>query len=60
MNYPENYTHSINFYKKVKGLGWVFSSFRTTEDALPIHLKGLYKKQVAGTVRMIDAVRIDK
>lgn len=55
-----NYTHSVNFFKNVNGSGWVFSSFRTTEDNLRKHLKVLAKQQANGTVRMIDAVKITK
>ena len=56
----QEYTYSINFYKNTPGKGWTFHSFRTTSDALKVHLKELAKKQVAGTVRMIDAVKLDR
>ena len=53
------YTYAVNFYKNVPGLGWTFQSFRTTDDALKGQLKDLAKKQAAGTVRMIDAIKLD-
>lgn len=53
------YTHVINFHKQVKGLGWMHCSFPTTEDALSIHMKALYKQQVSGTVRNLDVVKLN-
>ena len=52
------YTHTISFYKEVRGLGWTFDSFRTTTDALQTHVRKLHAKQVAGTVRLIDVRRV--
>lgn len=52
------YTHTITFYKKVPTLGWMFSDFRTTADALQKHVRSLYKMQAAGTVRMIDVIKL--
>lgn len=53
-------TYTVSFYKKVPELGWTFQSFRTTDSDLKNQLKNLAKKQVDGTVRMIDAVKISK
>lgn len=52
------YTRSINYYKKVEGLGWVFQSFRTTEDAVRLHLRSLIRQKQAGTVRALESVKI--
>ena len=52
------YTRSITYYANVKGLGWMFQSFKTTEDAVKLHLQSLYKQQVAGTVRAIETIRL--
>lgn len=52
------YTHSVTFYKNVSGLGWQFCSFKTTADALKGHLKDLGRKQVKGSIRMLDAIKL--
>ena len=52
------YTRAINYYKKVDGLGWVFQSYKTTEDALRQHLRSLIRQKRAGTVRAIETVKI--
>lgn len=52
------YTHAISYYKKVDGLGWVFQSYKTTEDALRPHLRALIRQRKAGTVRTLQAVRV--
>jgi hypothetical protein len=52
------YTRSINFYQKVDGLGWVFQSFRTTEDDVRMHLRSLIQRKRAGTVRLIDTIKL--
>ena len=52
------YTHSITFYKKIEGQGWKFSTLKTTESGLRKTLKHLYKQQNAGTIRMIDAIKL--
>ena len=48
------YTHVVDYYKRVRGLGWVHSDFKTTKDALPKHLSALFKQQTNGTVRTIS------
>ena len=52
------YTHAINYFQKVDGLGWVFRSFRTTEDAVRLHLRSLIRQKRQGTVRTIEAFRL--
>ena len=52
------YTHSITFYKKVEDLGWVFQSFKTTADAIRVHMLSLSRQKKAGTVRLIDIGRL--
>jgi hypothetical protein len=52
------YTHLITFYKKVDGLGWMYSDFKTTQDALRLQLRGLYKKQAKGVVRAINYAKL--
>ena len=52
------YTHTISFYKKVDGLGWMFCHFRTTEDAVRLNLRSLIRQKQAGKVRAIEAVRL--
>ena len=52
------YTHQIAFFKKTKRLGWISCDFRTTHDALKLHLSSLYKMQTSGTVRAIDVTKI--
>lgn len=52
------YTHSVTFYKKISGLGWQFCSFKTTEDALKGHLKLLGRRQAKGSIRMLDAIKL--
>jgi hypothetical protein len=52
------YTHAITYYKMVKGLGWMYSDFRTTEDALKLHLRSLAKQEAKGIVRAVSFSRI--
>lgn len=52
------YTHQINLYRNVEGLGWMFQSFRTTGEAVRKHVKTLYRQQVKGSVRNIDVVKL--
>lgn len=52
------YTHQISFFKKSRSLGWVACNFRTTHDALRLHLSSLYKMQTNGRVRAIDTSKI--
>lgn len=52
------YTHKINLYRNVKGLGWMFQSFPTTADAVKVHMSHLLKQQMAGSVRNIDVVKL--
>lgn len=54
----KGYTRAINFYQKVDGLGWVFQSFRTTDDAVRIHLRSLIRQKQAGNVRAIETVKL--
>lgn len=56
----KGYTHAINFYKKVEGLGWMFHSFKTTEDAVRKHLRSLIRQKKTGTVRTIEAFRLNE
>lgn len=58
MNKSIGYTHAITYYKKVPGLGWMYSDFRTTEDALRTHLKSLAKQEASGTVRAVSFNKI--
>jgi len=58
MNMANSYTHKINLYRNVKGLGWMFQSFPTTEDAVRVHVKTLSKQQVAGQVRNLEVIRL--
>lgn len=53
MNKQVGYTRAISFYKKVQGLGWTYCDFKTTEDALRLHLKSLAKQEAKGLVRAI-------
>jgi hypothetical protein len=52
------YTHKINLYRKISGLGWMFQSFPTTSDAVRAHMSVLYKQQTAGSVRNIELVKL--
>lgn len=52
------YTHAISYYKKVDGLGWMYNDFKTTGNALKLHLSSLYKQQTQGTVRLIDTIKL--
>lgn len=52
------YTHAVTYYKKVKDLGWMYSDFKTTEDALKSHLKSLAKQEANGLVRVVTLTRI--
>lgn len=52
------YTHSVNYFKRVEELGWMFQSFKTTSDALPTHLRALSKQVANGTVRNIDTIKL--
>lgn len=52
------YTHKINLYRNVKGLGWTFQSYPTTSDAVKMHIRSLFKQQTAGMVRNIDVVKL--
>lgn len=52
------YTHTINYYKKIEGLGWMFESFKTTNDAIGMHLRSLIRQKQAGSVRTIEAIRL--
>lgn len=52
------YSHTINYYKKVEGFGWTFESFKTTEDAVRMHLRSLIRQKQAGQVRTIEAIRL--
>jgi len=58
MNKPAGYTHMITFYKKVDGLGWMFSDFRTTQDALKTHLKSLANQEAKGVVRAVTLSKL--
>lgn len=49
------YTHRINFFKNIQGVGWVEQSLRTTKDALQIHLPKLQNRK---DIRCIDVVVI--
>jgi hypothetical protein len=60
MNTPVGYTHRITYYKNVKGIGWVYSDFRTTADALRIHLRSLAKEEAQGSVRAVSFNKIHK
>ena len=44
------YTHRISYESTNSHLGRVHHTFRTTEDALPIHLATLREREAAGTV----------
>lgn len=50
-----SFTHKINFYKNVNGLGWQAQSFKTTKNELALHLSSLAKKS---DVRCIDVVEL--
>lgn len=50
--------YSINFYKKVDGIGWVFNSLRITDDTTRLQLKELLRQRRAGTVRALEAVKL--
>lgn len=54
----QGYTHTVSYYKKVADYGWLFHSFRTTPDALKLHLLQLHRQQLQGVVRNIDAVEV--
>lgn len=54
----KGYTYAVNFYKKVEGLGWMFHSFHTTNDALKLHVSSLMKQQMAGTVRNLETIKL--
>lgn len=54
----KGYTYTVNFHKKVDGLGWVFHSFHTTDDAIKMHVRSLMKQQVAGTVRNLETIKL--
>ena len=58
MNKQAGYTHAVTYYKKVQGLGWTYSDFKTTEDALYSHLKSLARQEASGIVRLITLARI--
>ena len=52
------YTHSVNYFKRVDQHGWLFHSFKTTPDALPIHLRSLSKQVANGTVCNIETIKL--
>lgn len=52
------YSYTINFYRKVEGLGWMFESFKTTEDACRMHLRSLIRQKQSGNVRQIEAIKL--
>lgn len=52
------YTRCINYYRNVDGLGWMFESFKTTDDAVRIHLRSLIRQKQSGTVRTIDTFKL--
>lgn len=56
MNSEKSY--SINFFKKVDGLGWVFESVKTNDSNIRTQLRSLIRQKRDGTVRSIDAIRL--
>ena len=52
------YSHKISFFLKHQTLGRLPGSFRTTEDALPLHLKVLNERADRGEVSGIVVTRI--
>jgi hypothetical protein len=50
--------YSVNFYKKVDGSGWMFQSFKTTDNAVRMHLRELIRQKQRGTVRSIEANKL--
>ena len=54
-NNATGYTHQINFFKKVNGIGWIEQYFRTTEDAVNLHMKKLENRD---DISCLDVVRI--
>ena len=52
------YTRSVNYFRKVEGLGWMFESFKTTEDAVRMHLRSLVRQKQKGIVRSIDTFKL--
>lgn len=54
------YTHRINFFKKVPGLGWVEESFPTTNDAVNVHLNKLNNRSDVRCVDVVPLINIHK
>lgn len=52
------YTRTINYFRKVDGLGWMFESFKTTEDAVRTQLRSLIRQKQAGEVRTIELIKL--
>ena len=52
------YTHRINLFRNVDGLGWMFQSYQTTRDAIPTHVRSLYHQQANGFVRNIEVIKL--
>lgn len=52
------YTHVVSYYKNHKTFGWVFCDFRTTADAVKLHMKSLAKQEKEGTVRNVQVVKL--
>lgn len=49
------HSHIVTFQTRARIVGLVTQSFRTTADALPLHLAALRKRQAEGvTVRAIN------
>lgn len=58
MNKAIGYTHAITYLKKVDGHGWMYNDFRTTEDALKLHLKSLANQEARGVVRLVTLSKL--
>ena len=52
------YTRTINYYRNVDGFGWMFESFKTTEDGLKSHLRSLIRQKISGKVRSIELNKV--
>lgn len=58
MNKTASYTHAVSFFKKDQRHGWTFTDFKTTEDALKLHLIILANHEAKGTVRAVTFSKI--
>lgn len=52
------YSYAINYFRKVEGQGWTFESFKTTDDAVRMHLRSLIRQKQSGQVRTIEMSRL--